>query len=79
MKNIKSKFAQSEKVQRLAATYRMSFNLIQILGSAALAAYLIVKFNDTVVIFVAAGIAAYGFIKLVKTAYIAELKVAPKK
>ncbi|TXH08899.1 MAG: hypothetical protein E6R04_09835 [Spirochaetes bacterium] len=75
MKNIKN----SEHVQRASAIYRMSLNLVQIIGCAALAIYLITKFNDLVVVIVAAGIATYGFLKLVKTAYLAELKVAPRK
>lgn len=78
-KTEKMKIAVSEFQQRAMAIVRVALNLVQILGSSALAAYLVVKYDDKIVLAVAAGIAAYGLIRLVKTAYIAELKVAPRK
>lgn len=73
-----SKFVQSDAVQKTFALVRSLGNVIVILGTAGLSAYLINKYDDKIVLILGAALAAMSLYKLVQVCYLAELKVVKR-
>ena len=80
MKNkiVTSKVVQSDAVQKFLAIVRSLSNVVVILGTAGLSAYLIMKYQDSVILILGAALAAMSLYKLVQVCYLAELKVVKR-
>lgn len=80
MKNkiVNSKVVQSDAVQKFIALVRSLSNVVVILGTAGLSAYLIMKYQDSVILVLGAALAAMSLYKLVQVCYLAELKVVKR-
>lgn len=80
MKNkiVNSKVVQSDAVQKFLAIVRSLSNVVVILGTAGLSAYLIMKYQDSVILILGAALAAMSLYKLVQVCYLAELKVVKR-
>lgn len=80
MKNkiVNSKVVQSDAVQKFIALVRSLSNVVVILGTAGLSAYLIMKYQDSVILILGAALAAMSLYKLVQVCYLAELKVVKR-
>ena len=80
MKNkiVNSKVVQSDAVQKFIALVRSLSNVVVILGTAGLSAYLIMKYQDSVILILGAALAAMSLYNLVQVCYLAELKVVKR-
>lgn len=74
MKEKTNKLIQSKQVQNALAFGRMVIDMVIIIGTASLAAYLYTSTTDKVVLVLSAAFGAISIVKLAQVAYAAELK-----